>query len=117
LTPNHALEPTAASGLSRLAVPSSLRFSAAGYRRRQALHARFPFLTTCQVCTIAPPIFEAQTNARAPSSRKKQAMRAGGENRGGGARNVEGQGVMASDSIYHEVFRDALPARDREEER
>jgi hypothetical protein len=29
MTPNHALEPTAASGLCRLAVPSSLRFSAA----------------------------------------------------------------------------------------
>jgi len=33
-TPNHALEPTAASGLRRLAVPSSLRASAAAQRER-----------------------------------------------------------------------------------
>jgi hypothetical protein len=32
--PNHALEPTAASGLRRLAVPSSLRSSAAAQRER-----------------------------------------------------------------------------------
>jgi hypothetical protein len=32
--PNPALEPTAASGLRRLAVPSSLRFSAAAQRER-----------------------------------------------------------------------------------
>jgi hypothetical protein len=32
--PNHALEPTAASGLRPLAVPSSLRASAADYRQR-----------------------------------------------------------------------------------
>jgi hypothetical protein len=35
-TPNHALEPTAASGLRRLAVPSSLRSSAAAQRKRWA---------------------------------------------------------------------------------
>jgi hypothetical protein len=34
LWPNHALEPTAASGLRRLAVPSSLRSSAAAQRER-----------------------------------------------------------------------------------
>jgi len=34
LPPNHALEPTAASGLCRLAVPSSLRASAAAQRER-----------------------------------------------------------------------------------
>jgi hypothetical protein len=33
-TPNHALEPTAASGLRRLAVPSSLRSSAAAQHER-----------------------------------------------------------------------------------
>jgi hypothetical protein len=33
-TPNHALEPTVASGLRRLAVPSSLRSSAAPQRER-----------------------------------------------------------------------------------
>jgi len=33
-TPNHALEPTAASGLRRLAVPSALRASAAAQRER-----------------------------------------------------------------------------------
>jgi hypothetical protein len=33
---NHALEPTAARGLRRLAVPSSLRPSAAGYAQRWA---------------------------------------------------------------------------------
>jgi len=33
-TPNPALEPTAASGLRRLAVPSSLRASAAAQRER-----------------------------------------------------------------------------------
>jgi len=33
-TPNHALEPTAASGLRALAVPSSLRSSAAAQRER-----------------------------------------------------------------------------------
>jgi len=32
--PNHALELTAASGLCRLAVPSSLRFSATAQRER-----------------------------------------------------------------------------------
>jgi len=32
--PNHALEPIAASGLRRLAVPSSLRSSAAAQRDR-----------------------------------------------------------------------------------
>jgi hypothetical protein len=32
--PNHALEPTAASGLRPLAVPSSLRSSAAAQRKR-----------------------------------------------------------------------------------
>jgi len=32
--PNHALEPTAASGLRRPAVPSSLRSSAAAQRER-----------------------------------------------------------------------------------
>jgi hypothetical protein len=32
--PNHALEPTAASGLRRQAVPSSLRSSAAAQRER-----------------------------------------------------------------------------------
>jgi hypothetical protein len=36
MTPNHALEPTAASGLRRLAVPSSLRASAAAQRERSA---------------------------------------------------------------------------------
>jgi hypothetical protein len=35
-TPNHALEPTAASGLRRLAVPSSLRSSAAAQHERSA---------------------------------------------------------------------------------
>jgi hypothetical protein len=34
--PYHALEPTAASGLRRLAVPSSLRSSAAAQRERWA---------------------------------------------------------------------------------
>jgi hypothetical protein len=34
--PNRALEPTAASGLRRLAVPSSLRSSAAAQRERWA---------------------------------------------------------------------------------
>jgi hypothetical protein len=34
--PNPALEPTAASGLRRLAVPSSLRSSAAAQRERWA---------------------------------------------------------------------------------
>jgi len=34
--PNPALEPTAASGLRRLAVPSSLRASAAAQRERWA---------------------------------------------------------------------------------
>jgi len=34
MTPNHALEPTAASGLRPLAVPSSLRSSAAAQRER-----------------------------------------------------------------------------------
>jgi len=33
---NHALEPTAASGLCRLAVPSTLRASAAAQRERYA---------------------------------------------------------------------------------
>jgi len=33
-TPNHALEPSAASGLRALAVPSSLRSSAAAQRER-----------------------------------------------------------------------------------
>jgi hypothetical protein len=36
LTPNHALEPTAASGLRALAVPSALRASAAAQRERSA---------------------------------------------------------------------------------
>jgi hypothetical protein len=36
LSPNHALEPTAASGRRRLAVPSSLRASAAAQRERWA---------------------------------------------------------------------------------
>jgi len=36
LRANHALEPTAASGLRRLAVPSSLRSSAAAQRERYA---------------------------------------------------------------------------------
>jgi hypothetical protein len=35
--PNIALEPTAASGLRRLAVPSSLRSSAAAQRKRYAV--------------------------------------------------------------------------------
>jgi len=34
MTPNHALEPTATGGLCRLAVPSSLRASAAAQRER-----------------------------------------------------------------------------------
>jgi len=34
LVPNPALEPTAASGIRRLAVPSSLRSSAAAQRER-----------------------------------------------------------------------------------
>jgi hypothetical protein len=34
--PNHALEPTAASGLRRLAVSSALRASAAAQRERSA---------------------------------------------------------------------------------
>jgi hypothetical protein len=34
MTPNHALEPTAASGLRALAVPSSLRSSAAAQPAR-----------------------------------------------------------------------------------
>ena len=34
MTPNHAFEPTAASGLRRLAVPSPLRVSAAAQRER-----------------------------------------------------------------------------------
>ena len=34
MTPNHALEPTAASALRLLAVPSSLRSSAAAQRER-----------------------------------------------------------------------------------
>jgi hypothetical protein len=34
MLPNHALEPTAASGLRRLTVPSSLRSSAAAKRER-----------------------------------------------------------------------------------
>jgi hypothetical protein len=36
MTPNHALEPTAASALRLLAVPSSLRSSAAAQRERYA---------------------------------------------------------------------------------
>jgi hypothetical protein len=36
MTPNHALEPTAASGLRALAVPLSLRSSAAAQRERLA---------------------------------------------------------------------------------
>jgi hypothetical protein len=36
MSPNPALEPTAASGLRRLAVPSSLRASAAAQRERWA---------------------------------------------------------------------------------
>jgi len=36
MKPNHALEPTAASGLRRLAVPSSLRSSAEAQRERCA---------------------------------------------------------------------------------
>jgi len=36
MTPNHALEPTAAGGLRRLAVPSSLGSSAAALREHWA---------------------------------------------------------------------------------
>jgi len=36
LRANHALDPTAASGLRRLAVPSALRASAAAQRERSA---------------------------------------------------------------------------------
>jgi len=36
MTPNHALEPTAASGLRAIAMPSSLRASAAARRMRYA---------------------------------------------------------------------------------
>jgi len=39
MTPNYAPEPTAASGLRRLAVPSSLRSSAAVQRERWAPQA------------------------------------------------------------------------------
>jgi len=38
--PNRALEPTAASGLRALAVPSWLRASAAGYSMRSARASR-----------------------------------------------------------------------------
>ncbi len=38
MTPNHALEPTAASGLRRLAMPSSLRSSAAAQRERSVAY-------------------------------------------------------------------------------
>jgi len=44
MTPNHAFEPTAASGLRRLAVPSPLRVSAAAQRERWGLRLlRAPF--------------------------------------------------------------------------
>jgi hypothetical protein len=59
MTPNHAIEPTA-SGLRRLAVPSSLRSSAAAQRFARSNPAVVTFIAnspSLRLVTNAPPIW------------------------------------------------------------